>query len=613
MGRPCVRRRAPISESLTDRLTRSVRRYVSFLDLAEVRAADLPRDALAAVAVAFLAVPQGVAYALIAGLPPAMGLYAATLPTIVGSLFRSSRHVVTGPTNAVSLLVGSVMATQVGLDPVTVAVTLALMVGVLQLAAGLLQLGSFVYFISSPVVLGYITGAGVLIAVGQLANITETPTTHGNVVAQLMEWGGHLADSNGLAVAVAAGTASLVVGLRWISPRLPGAIVGVGFATGASVLFGLKDRGLRVVEDLTPIPAGLPQLTVPDLSLIPELVPLAVAVTVLSLVESTSIARNIAARSGQRLDLSAEVAGEGLANLAAAFVGGYPTTGSLSRSALNEREGAVTRLAGVISGVLVLGSLLLLGPVLNQTPIASLAGLLLVVAWRLIDRPHIALVMRSHRADQMAFLGTVAGTFFLHLDQAIYLGVGLSVGLFLRRSQQLSVRDLVVDTAGRLREVSARSRERTPDGFSQPGVTYCRNVHLMNLSGSLFYGAVGEVQSALDAVTREADIRVVVLRLKRARNLDVSSVEVLLHTARRLRADGRRLVLVGMRGFNERYLDQLGANEIVGTSNLLPFRDDQHWFAAIEEALERGYSELGDDHVCAGCALERWVSDRAGD
>lgn len=590
-------------------------RYLPFRDLAGYTLADLPKDLVAAVAVAFLAVPQGVAYAMIAGLPPAMGLYAATLPTIVGSLFRSSRHVVTGPTNAVSLLVATAVAAHTSDDPVVIAVTLAFMVGVLQLAAGLLQLGSSVYFISSPVVLGYITGAGVLIGVGQLANVTHTHAEHGNVVQQLVSWGAGLGETDPLTVAVALGTAAVVVGMRRLNPRLPGAIVGIGLATAVSMALGFDERGLRLVSDLSPIPRRLPSLSVPDLALVPELVQVAVAVTVLSLVESTSIARTIATRSRQRLDLSAEVSGEGLANLASSLVGGYPTTGSLTRSALNEREGAVSRLAGVISGVLVLGAILLVAPLLNHTPIASLAGLLLVVAWRLLDFEHMRLVLRSHGADRLAFLGTVAGTFFLHLDQAIYLGVGLSVALFLRRSQQLSVRDLVVDEAGRLREVSARTRERGPDGtLVQPGVHYCRNVHVLNLAGSLFFGAVGELQAALDIVLEDPEVRVLVVRIKRARNLDVSSVEVLINTADRMAREGRLLVLAGMRGFNDRYLTGLGLDEIVGDANFHPSHEDQHWFAAIEEALEHAYRFLEHDdhhpHRCTDCHLAGWLESR---
>jgi SulP family sulfate permease len=447
----------------------------------------------------------------------------------------------------------------------------------------------------------------VLIGVGQLGNVTHTHTEHGNVVQQVASWVAGLHETDPLAVGVALGTATVVVGLRWLNPRLPGAILGIGLATVASMVLDLSGMGLRVVADLSPIPRALPGLTLPDPSLVPELVPLAVAVTVLSLVESTSIARSIAARSQQRLDLSAEVAGEGLANLTAAFMGGYPTTGSLSRSALNEREGASSRLAGVLSGVLVLGAVLLLGGLLNHTPIASLAGLLLVVAVRLIDRAHIRLVLRSHSADRLAFLGTLAGTFFLHLDQAIYLGVGLSVAMFLRRSQMLSVRDLVVDAEGRLREVSARTRQVDAEGFHQPGVRYCRSVHVMNVAGSLFFGAAGELQAALDPILDDGRIGVLVLRLKRARNLDVSSVEVLLAAARRLHDEGRLLVLVGMRGFNERYLTELGVARVLDDGCFQTASDDQHWFEALEHAVERGFRHVGEDHRCESCALQRWL------
>jgi len=165
-----------------------LRGYLPFRDLAAATPSDLRHDAVAGVGVAFLAVPQAVAYAMIAGLPPAAGLYAAGVPVVVGSLFRSSRHVITGPSNALSLLVGAAVAGAVGADPVTTALTLALMVGVLQVGAGVLRLGVLVDYISRPVVLGYITGAGVLILAGQLPNVTGTEGAGGHLFEQVAGW-----------------------------------------------------------------------------------------------------------------------------------------------------------------------------------------------------------------------------------------------------------------------------------------------------------------------------------------------------------------------------------------------------------------------------------------
>jgi sulfate permease, SulP family len=580
----------------------TLRRYLPFTDLKGYSRADLVADVAAALAVTFLCIPQGIAYALIAGLPPAMGLYAAAIPAAIASLFRSSRHLIAGPTNAVSLLVGSAFAAGMSSDPAAVAVTLALMVGLLQLAAGILRLGSLVDYISGAVVQGFVTGAAILIGVGQLANATATPQTQGPVPLRLVEWVGGLGGADLLSVCIALGTVGGIVALKRFAPRAPAAILALSAATGIAMTIGAST--LRTVADLAPIPSTLPPLTSPSLDLVPGLLPLAVAVMVLSMVESTSVARDIATRSSQRIDLSVEFTGEGLGNLCAAFFGGYPITGSLSRSALNEREGGRTRLSGVIGGCLVLLSPVVLGPALGHIPIAGLAGLLVVIAVRLIHVREIRATLSSHSGDRLAFLGTLFGTFVLHLDQAIYLGVGISLVLVLRRARMLRFRDLAIDSAGRIREVARRVR-----GVSAPvpsGVRYCRGVHVLNVEGSLFFAAAGELQLAIEDILRLDEIQVVVLRIKRVRNLDVTSVRELVHVAASLRQRGGELLLVGMSDGTVEYLDRTGALEELGTENLFPSRED-HWFAALEDALRRAL-ELVGKHGCEdACPYQEWL------
>ncbi len=584
----------------------TLRRYLPWTDLAGYGRREFVPDLVAALAVTFLCIPQGIAYALIAGLPPAMGLYAAALPAIVASLFRTSRHLVTGPTNAVSLLVGSAFATGIYSDPATAAVTLALMVGMLQVFAGVLRLGTLVDYISGSVVLGFVTGAAILIGVGQLSNVTATAGTTGSLLVQLLAWGGDLAQADVLSVAIALGTAATIVLLKRFLPRAPAAIIALGLATVVSMFLG-SATSLRTVADLAPIGASFPPVTMPDLALLSELLPLAVAVMVLSVVESTSIARTIATRSGQRLDISVEFTGEGLGNIVAGFFGGYPVTGSLSRSSLNEREGARTRMAGVLSGLMVLVSLVLLGPALGHIPIAALAGLLLVVAARLIHVGEILTTLRSHSGDRIAFAATLLGTFVLHLDQAIYLGVGISLVMVLRRARLLRFRDLVIDAQGHIREVARRVR-----GVHAPipeGVRYCASVHVLNVEGSLFFAAAGELQLAVEDVLRQEDIQVLVLRLKRVRNLDVTSVRELINVAATMGQRGGKLLVVGVSPGSMSYLGRTGAMEVLGQENLFPTRDD-HWFAALEDALRASLDRVGDHGCGEDCPYQGWLSDR---
>ncbi len=545
------------------------------------------RELIAAVGVVTLSVPQGVAYAMIAGLPPAMGLYAAGIPVIVGSLLRSSRHVVAGPTNALSLLVGGALVGQ-SVDPASAAITLALLVGLLQTGAGLLRLGALVDYISSPVVLGYISGAGVLIAAGQLHNITATSGPGGGLLPQVEGWlevGLPAADP--LSVGMAAATVVLLVLLRLRAPRVPGAVIVMALAIAVNLALSLEDAGLAVIADIAPVPVGLPPLTLPDPALVVGLLPAAVACTVLSLVESSAIARAIASQTNQRLSPSREFFGQGMANIAAAFFGGYPISGSLSRSALNAQLGAKTRWAGVISGALMLPVMLALGPVIDHTPIPALAGLLLLVAVQLIDLPKIRRAIQTRPADGAAFGVTFIAALLIPLNQAIYLGVGISLVLFLQRARMISVLEMVIGPHGRLRAISD---EQLPAGFSR-----CGRIRILHVEGVLFFGAAGELQAELDAAAEGVDVLVV--RLKRTQGIDVTVIDVLESVAMTMERKNQHLLLVGMQPRVMATLRRAGAVEVLGRDSLFPSR--KRWFAAMNEAIQHAGELAGQG--CERC------------
>ncbi|MCH9688062.1 MAG: SulP family inorganic anion transporter [Deltaproteobacteria bacterium] len=544
--------------------------------MARYRARDFPSDLSAAATVCFLAVPQGLAYATIAGLPPAMGLYAAAAPTIVGSLFRSSKHVVAGPTNALSLLVGAAVATGLGGDPVGVALTLALMIGALQVGAGLLRLGAVVDYISVPVVLGYITGAAVLIGAGQLYNVTNTTGPRGTLLTTLGHWAPTASDASGLAVAVAVATVVIIFATRGVSRRIgrriPGAVVAMIAMLVVNVALGLEARGLRVVADLSPIPESFPTPGLPPLADVGVLLPVAVAGAVLSLVESTAVARSIAARTGQRLDASTEFVGQGLSNLTAGLWGGYPVSGSLSRSAVNERSGAKSRIAGIATGAMMFGVVLAFGSVLDHTPIASLAGLLLVVAWDLVDVPRLVRTVRASKTDAMALAVTVVATWTLSLDTAIYLGVGISIVAFLRRSRTLAVHEVVRDARGRWqdRAPSAEPEEREP------------GIRVVQLEGPLFFGAATELVTAIDDAFEDASTTVVILRLKRAQGMDATVATTLAEASRLAVGRGDALLLCGLSEAMMTVLERSGANQAFAPEHLLRARPQR--FASLDLA-----------------------------
>jgi SulP family sulfate permease len=562
------------------------------------RLRELGPDLTSAPAVLFLSIPQGLAYATIAGLPPAMGLYAAAIPAIIGSLVHSSKHIIVGPTNSLSLLVGGAILAASGHPPVDVAIALALGVAVFQLVATALRLNALVDYVSLPTVIGYVTGAGVLIAVGQLHNLTMTEGPRGRLWTTVGGWIAALPETNSLSLSIGLSTIAITVLVRLLGRklgrRLPGAMVVLALGIAADLVFDLESRGLRVLSDLAPIPIGLPPFTIPSPALALELAPLAIACAMLSLVESNAGARSIAARTGQRLDTRREFLGQGLANLGAAFFGGYPVSGSLVRSALNEQSGAKTRMSGVLTGVLMLVVLLSLASLFDHTPLSCLAGVLVIVAWDLVDFKRIRKVVKTSWGDRLTFAVTMIGTWVLSLDEAIYLGVGLSLVWFLRKARLLTMRELVITPAGLLQE--------HPLDAALGEYRRCSSIRLIQVEGALFFGSAGELRSALDKVALEPGVRVLIVRVKRAKGLDMTVADAFGSLGAGMRERGQHLLLAGMSPDMMRVLERSGAAAELGAEQLFPTQ--KRWFAALEAAKQRALVLLGDTHA-EDCGLDR--------
>lgn len=575
------------------RVTNHFGRFAAFRDLAGLTHRDLAADLAPAIMVSVLSVPQGVAYALIAGLPPAMGLYATAVPAIVGSLFRSSAHVITGPTNALCLLVGTVVASQSDGDPVLMATTLAVLTGAIQFAAGFFRTGSLVDYISSPVVLGYVTGAGVLIAVGQLHHATGTAGVRGNLFQQLLGWAEGLQTVNVLTLGLTAATVAILLALRFIDRRIPGPLVVMSAGIGLSASVGLSAHGVVTIADIAAVPQGLPPFTPPDWAQMPGLLSAALACTILSFVESSSVARSIASESGQTLDTSAEFAGQGLANIAAGLTGSFVTSGSLARSALNYTAGAKTRLSGVLSGFIMIGVLLVLGPIVDLTPIAVLAGLLVVLAADLVNLKRIRRTVSVTRSDAMAFAGTVAATWILPLDQAILVGVAISIVLFLRKARLLTVRELSPDENGRLHEFPL---DVAPGSAGSP-------IRFIHLEGALFFGAAGELRAAIEGISGDPRVRVLVLRIKRTQGIDASTAEVLVAQGLKMKERGQHLLLVGMEQKVLELLKRAGIHDALDEAQLFPTSGGV--FEAASGAVRRAVELLDDPTI--DDPLVRWA------
>jgi SulP family sulfate permease len=295
--------------------------------------------------------------------------------------------------------------------------------------------------------------------------------------------------------------------------------------------------------------------------------------------------------------MAAEFAGQGLANITAAFFGGYPVSGSLARSTLNQQAGAASRLSAVSCGLLMLVVLLFLGPVVGRTPVASLAGLLLVLANDLIDRNRIRMTLKGTMSDRAAFVVTLLGAWLLPLDKAIYVGVGISIVLFLQRARLLTVREMAIGEKGRFREVDLESQEARRE---------CSAIRILNLTGPLFFAVAGELETALEPVIQDPDLRVLILRMRQAQDLDVTTASVFASTAETLAGNGKTLLLLGLRPSASALLEQTGIARRLGRENLFPAQSG--WFTAMEGALRRAL-RLAGEHACgARCPLAEYVT-----
>ncbi len=416
-------------------------RFLPFLRWFPMGAGTLRADLVAGVTVALVLVPQSMAYAQLAGVPAYYGLYAAFLPGIVAALWGSSKQLATGPVAVVSLLTASALTpfAQAQSDEfVALAIALALMVGVIQLALGLFRLGLVVNFLSHPVIAGFSTAAALIIGLSQLNKIfgVDMPRSEHfvrDVWTVLLQVG----DTHWPTLAMGVASFAVMLALRTWRPSLTGVLIAVAATTLASWGLGFEASGGKVVGQ---IPAGLPSFALPaiDLSVVIKLLPSALVISLVGFMEAISIAKAMAVKTKSRIDPSQELIGQGLGNVFGSLTQSFPTSGSFSRSAVNLGADARTGMSSVFAGVVVLVTLLLLTPLLYHLPQAVLAAVIMLAVSGLVNFKAIRHAWTAQRDDGVAAVVTFVATlaFAPHLDTGILVGAGLAIVLFLYRTMQ---------------------------------------------------------------------------------------------------------------------------------------------------------------------------------
>jgi SulP family sulfate permease len=558
----------------------------------------LKADLIAGLTGAVVVLPQGVAFALIAGMPPVYGLYTAMVPPIIAALFGSSRHLISGPTTAISIVVFATVSKYV--EPgspqfISMALTLTFLAGVYQLALGLARLGTLVNFISHSVVVGFTAGAAVLIGSSQLKHFfgikIESGATFFHTWQSIFA---KIGDTNPYVLAVSAFTlVLLIVLMRW-RPRWPGMLIAMVIASLFAMVLSPEQHGIKLVGEL---PQQLPPFSLPDLSLtsIKTLGSGAFAIAMLGLVEAVSIARSVASKSGQRIDGNQEFVGQGLANIFGSFFSSYASSGSFTRSGLNYTAGAVTPMAAIFAAVSLALVVLAVAPLAAHLPIAAMSSVLLVVAYRLIDMHHIHTILASSKRETAVLVTTFLATLFVELEFAIYVGVMLSLVIYLMRTAQPKVVPVAPDPR-------FGDRHMTDD----PTLARCPQLQIVRIDGSVYFGAVDHVGEVLHNLGEQNPGQKHLLIIGNGINfIDVAGAELLGNEARRRREQGGGLYLVKIKEDVCSILRRGGFTRVIGDENIFQSKADA--IASIYAGLDRDVCRNCKKHIfkeCAGVAQD---------
>jgi SulP family sulfate permease len=562
------------------------------------------RDLFAGLTVAAVAVPQAMAYATIFGMPPQYGLYTAIVMTAVGALLDSSKQLINGPTNAISIAMLSALAVVPADERISAAILMAMLIGLIQTGITLLRLGDLSRYISHAVIVGFTAGASVLLVLDQMKNVlglSARGDQHDHFLKRFyltMTQGGepHL-----LTFYVALGTITVALALKWFNRRfrlgLPELLLAIAAAGFAVYYWELDSQGVKLIDK---VPRQLPTFQWPEWNWnrVQQLSGSAVAIGMLGLLEAIAMAKSIAARTKQKLDINQQCLSEGLANLTGSFFQCFPGSGSLTRSYINHQAGAATQWSGVICAAGVALTMLALAPLAQYIPRAALAGVLLLAATRMIDIAGIRYHFRATKFDAVIVTATALSAVLVSIEFCILVGTVLSFLIYVPKAAKVNMEELVIDPRGLI-------RERHPNDVT------CDRIKMVNFEGELFFGSSPEFEAHLELIeeTLSSTTQVILLRVKHLRNPDAVCMHLLNEFLDRIDERGIKLCLAGVRDDFYKILVQVGIADRLGKDRV--FREAPQVWSSTMSAVNWAHEQLGDD-FCATCprrtssATESW-------
>lgn len=569
-------------------LTRSLDLFPLRKTAAGYSASRLTADSRAAINVSLLAFPQGMAYAVIAGLPLSYGLFGSAVASIVGMFFAGSRFIVLGPTNATSVMVMSSFAA-IGLSGDTAIEYLSLllvMVGLFLVIGAYLRIATLIQYISRSVITGYITAAAALIIANQVKKAlgfefssTAPATTFFEVASQTINGLGktHL-PTLGLSVI----TALVYLGLKRYARELPN--VALTLTLSSAIAFAAQKLSPELQVALMPSlniadwGFSLPRVDFDSVNLL--LTP-AMAIALLCVLEGNSIGKSLAAREGDRLDSNQEMLSSGMANIACGLFSGMAASGSLTRSQLNSSSGAKTPISSLLSGLIVLAGAFVLAPLIGYIPSASLAVVVVVIGISLLNAHQLRMVIKTTKSDSITFFVTFLTGLVFALDFAIYIGTACSIALFIKKVANPEIVEYTFDKEGQLGKL--HKKEERDD----------LEISIVHVEGELFFGAAELFRDQMRRVSDAENLKVVIMKLRNAHNLDATSCMALEELIKYMNERDRILLVSETRPDTMRILRNSGLVDIIEPRNLFPDEESNPTLATAK-ALKRAKEIIGD-------------------
>ncbi|MFK8058793.1 MAG: SulP family inorganic anion transporter [Polaribacter sp.] len=536
-------------------------------------------DLVAGITVGIILIPQGIAYALIAGLPPIYGLYCALVPQIMYAIFGSSRQVAIGPVAMDSLIVATGVSTLAlaGSDSyISIAILLALMVGTIQFIMGVFSLGFIVNFLSKPVITGFTSAVALIIGFNQFRNLLGVDFIQSDQIQYLLEdiWL-QISDYNYHTAVIGLISVFIIITFRKINKKIPNALIVVIIGIVTMKYFGKTFTDVSIVKD---IPSGLPFFSIPefDFNQIKELLPIALTLVMVGYLETISIGKSLEAKQDEyRIRPNQELIALGLANMVGSLFKAYPSTSSFSRSAINQESGAKTGMAALISVVMVVLTLLFLTPLFYHLPKTVLAAIIIVAVFGLVNIKEAVFLWKANHLDFWLMLATFLATLLLGIEYGIIVGVGLSLIILIFRTSRPYVAELG--------KVPKSNFYRNKNRFEE--VIIEKDILIFRFDAQLFYANANYFRDKLDEMTDKKgnELKLIVLDAESINRVDSTGVEMLKERIKFCKKKGITFYFAGVKG---------PVRDDLFRSGILQIIDINHFFMRANDAVK--FYKTGD-------------------